>query len=135
MPIWPTSGWPTIRSQNYIAASTSTRLRGASSILPRRYTQDTFESLAKRRVRVVANRLRYLEQFSIIFLQRSNRLVHSPVCQIFEWRFSKQFLKSQCKRLARHTCCHGQCFYRPRILDFLVHCFKRHSNFWIEDGA
>jgi FtsP/CotA-like multicopper oxidase with cupredoxin domain len=55
-------GLPTIRSQNYIAASTSTRLRGASSIFPRRYTQDTFESLAKRRVRVVANRLRYLEQ-------------------------------------------------------------------------
>src|SRR5712671_2227010 len=76
----------------------STRLRGVSSIFPRRYTQDTFESLAKRRVRVVAHRLRYLEQFAIIFLQRSNCLVHSPGRQIFEWRFSEQFLESQCKR-------------------------------------
>ncbi len=60
-----------------------------------RHTQDTFESLAKRRVRIVANRLCDLEHFPIIFLQRSGRLVHSPVRQIFEWSFPQQFFKSQ----------------------------------------
>jgi hypothetical protein len=49
-------------------ASTSTRSRGTSSIFFRCHTEDAFESLAKRRVRVVANRLCYLEQLPILFL-------------------------------------------------------------------
>ena len=49
-------------------ASTSTRPRGTSSIFFRCHAEDAFESLAKRRIRVVANRLCYLEQLPIVFL-------------------------------------------------------------------
>jgi hypothetical protein len=48
--------------------SSSTRLRGISSILFWCHTQDTFESLAKRGVRVIADRVCYLEQLPIVFL-------------------------------------------------------------------
>ena len=56
-----------------------------------------FESLAKRRVRVVAYRPCYLEELPIIFPQQAGRRVHLPVRQISERRFPKQFFKSQCK--------------------------------------
>jgi len=45
----------------------ATRLRGTSSIFFGGHTQDASESLAKRRVRVVVNRLYDLEQLPIIF--------------------------------------------------------------------
>ena len=65
--------------RNDIAVSTSTRLCGTSPIFFRRHTQDTFESLTKRRVRAVADRFCYVEQFSTILLEQSGCLVHSPV--------------------------------------------------------
>src|ERR1700676_25362 len=77
--------------------SNSERLYCTSSIFPGGRTQHTLERLAKRSVRVVANRLCYLEQFPIVSLQQFGRLVHTPVRQIFEWRFPKQLLESQCK--------------------------------------
>src|SRR5467141_5428142 len=91
------SGLPDHPLRNDIAASTSTPLCGTSLIFFSRHTQDTFESLAKRRVRVVADRLCYLEELPITFPQQAGRLVHSPLRQIFEGRFPKQFFKSQCK--------------------------------------
>jgi len=73
----------------------STRLCGTSPIFLGAIP-DTFESLAERRVRVVANGLRYLEELPIIFLQQAGRLYIRQSVNI-RVAFPKQLLNLNAK--------------------------------------